>query len=228
MVFEQEVLQKCIELCKGKTKILYATADPDYGILKFRDDPVLERTGRVRHEFNHFLMQKLIAAGIPTHFQRFLSEDESLVKRLDMIPIQCVIRNIASSSLRRRLGVEEGIVLNPPTFEFFLKNGTLEEPMVNEHLIHSFGWATMDEILRMKMWSYQANSVLKALFAEAGWLLVDFKLQFGRLRDSIVLGDEVTIEAGCVWEIGANEKSNKKVVSFDRIVERFIHQKKSV
>ena len=146
-------MQKRELLYSGKAKSVYASDDPDKLILQFRNDTSafdgekvaqLERKGMVNNKFNAFIMQTLATAGIPTHFEELLSDDEALVKRLDMIPVECVVRNISAGSLCRRLGVAEGLELNPPTFEFFLKNDALHDPMVNEYHIRAFGWASMN------------------------------------------------------------------------------------
>jgi phosphoribosylaminoimidazole-succinocarboxamide synthase len=182
-------MEKREELYAGKAKSVYGTDDPDRFVMVFRDDTSafdgekveqLNRKGMVNNKFNAFIMEKLEAAGIPTHFEGLLSDNESLVRKLDMIPVECVARNVSAGSLCRRLGVAEGQDLNPATFELFLKNDALHDPMVNESLSVSFGWATADELARMKELTYQVNDVLKALFDEAGMLLVDYKLEFGR------------------------------------------------
>src|SRR5262245_3677911 len=139
-------MQKREELYKGKAKTLFASDEKDYLILHFRDDTSafdgvkveqLANKGKVNNHFNAFIMEKLAAAGIPTHFEKLLNDQESFVKHLTMIPVECVIRNIAAGSICRRLGVTEGMDLNPPTFEFFLKNDPLHDPMINEYHIRS-------------------------------------------------------------------------------------------
>lgn len=169
----------------------------------------LARKGMVNNKFNHFIMSKLEAAGIPTQVEALLSDNESLVKKLDMIPVECVVRNIAAGSIVRRLGVEEGKELNPPTFEFFLKNDELHDPMVNEYHVLSFGWATQEQIDRMKELTFKVNSVLKSLFDEAGMLLVDYKLEFGVFDGEIVLGDEFTPDGCRLWDKETREKLDK-------------------
>ncbi|NOZ36665.1 MAG: phosphoribosylaminoimidazolesuccinocarboxamide synthase, partial [Gammaproteobacteria bacterium] len=142
-------MKKQAEIFAGKAKTVYATDDADKYILHFRNDTSafdgekIEQLDRkvVNNRFNAFIMEKLEAAGVPTHFEKILSDEESLVKKLDMLPIECVVRNISTGSLCRRLGVEEGLDLNPPTFEFFLKNDELHDPMINDYHILSFKWA---------------------------------------------------------------------------------------
>ena len=211
-------MEKREELYAGKAKSVYRTDDPERFVLVFRDDTSafdgekkeqLNRKGMVNNKFNAFIMEKLEAAGIPTHFEGLLSGTESLVKKLDMIPVECVVRNISAGSLCRRLGVEEGLTLNPPTFELFLKNDAMHDPMVNESLAVSFGWAKADELARMKELTYQVNDVLKALFEEAGMLLVDYKLEFGRAGGQIVLGDEFSPDGCRIWDRETRKKMDK-------------------
>lgn len=211
-------MEKREELYAGKAKSVYRTDDPDRFVMVFRDDTSafdgekkeqLNRKGMVNNRFNAFIMEKLEAAGIPTHFEGLLSGTESLVKKLDMIPVECVVRNISAGSLCRRLGVEEGLELNPPTFELFLKNDAMHDPMINESLAVSFGWAKADELARMKELTYQVNDVLKALFNEAGMLLVDYKLEFGRAGGEIVLGDEFSPDGCRIWDRQTRKKMDK-------------------
>lgn len=211
-------MEKREELYAGKAKSVYRTDDPDRFVMVFRDDTSafdgekkeqLNRKGMVNNRFNAFIMEKLEAAGIPTHFEGLLSGTESLVKKLDMIPVECVVRNVSAGSLCRRLGVEEGLELNPPTFELFLKNDAMHDPMVNESLAVSFGWAKADELARMKELTYQVNDVLKALFDAAGMLLVDYKLEFGRAGGEIVLGDEFSPDGCRIWDKETRKKMDK-------------------
>lgn len=211
-------MEKREELYAGKAKSVYRTDDPGLFVLEFRDDTSafdgekkeqLSRKGMVNNRFNAFIMQKLEDAGVATHFERLLSSTESLVKNLDMIPVECVVRNISAGSLCRRLGVEEGQSLNPPTYELFLKNDALHDPMVNESLAISFGWATETELAQMKELTYKVNDVLKTLFDEAGMLLVDYKLEFGRSGGQIVLGDEFSPDGCRIWDKETREKMDK-------------------
>src|SRR5690606_21111665 len=214
----ETLMEKREELYAGKAKSVYRTDDPNRFVLVFRDDTSafdgekkeqLNRKGMVNNTFNAFIMEKLEAAGIPTHFEGLLSGTESLVKKLDMIPVECVVRNISAGSLCRRIGVEEGLELNPPTFELFLKNDALHDPMVNESLAISFGWATEQELATMKELTYKVNDVLKALFDDAGMLLVDYKLEFGRSEGAIVLGDEFSPDGCRIWDKETRKKMDK-------------------
>lgn len=212
------MVQKTTELYRGKAKTVYNTTDDDLLVLHFRNDTSafdgerieqLDRKGMINNKFNFFIMQKLEQAGIPTQVQQLLSDDEVLVKKLQMIPVECVVRNYAAGSLVRRLGVVEGTALTPPTFELFLKNDALHDPMVNESLAVSFGWATAEQLAEMKQLTFRANDVLKTLFADAGMLLVDFKLEFGLFNGQVVLGDEFSPDGCRLWDAETRKKLDK-------------------
>jgi phosphoribosylaminoimidazole-succinocarboxamide synthase len=211
-------MEKRQELYAGKAKSVFTTDDPDLMVLEFRDDTSafdgkkmeqLDRKGMVNNKFNAFIMQKLADAGIPTHFVKLVSDNESVVKRLEMMPVECVVRNIAAGSLVRRLGVEEGMELTPPTFELFLKNDALGDPMVNESLVETFGWAKPDQLARAKELTFKVNEVLKKMFADAGMLLVDYKLEFGIFNGEVVLGDEFSPDGCRLWDKETREKMDK-------------------
>lgn len=211
-------MEKREELFAGKAKSVYKTDNPDRFVLLFRDDTSafdgqkidqLNRKGMVNNKFNAFIMTKLEEAGIPTHFDRLLSDQECLVKKLEMIPVECVVRNIAAGSLCRRLGVEEGVDLNPPTFELFLKNDELHDPMINEYHCQSFGWATEEQLQEMKRLTFEVNKVLKALFEDAGMLLIDYKLEFGICEGKVVLGDEFSPDGCRIWDKETRKKMDK-------------------
>ncbi|MCO4785750.1 phosphoribosylaminoimidazolesuccinocarboxamide synthase [Marinomonas atlantica] len=211
-------MEKRQELYAGKAKSVFRTDDPDKMVLVFRNDTSafdgkkveqLDRKGMVNNKFNAFIMSKLEAAGIPTHFEALLSDTECLVKCLDMMPIECVVRNVAAGSLCRRLGVTEGQELAPPTFELFLKNDELGDPMINESHVESFGWAEPEHLAKAKELTYQVNDVLKALFAEGGMILVDYKLEFGLFNGKVVLGDEFSPDGCRLWDAETKEKLDK-------------------
>ncbi|WP_367105005.1 phosphoribosylaminoimidazolesuccinocarboxamide synthase [uncultured Psychrobacter sp.] len=213
-------MQKQQLLYKGKAKSVYETDDNDFLILHFRDDTSafngerveqLARKGEINNRFNAFIMQKLTDAGIETHFEKQLSTDEVLVKRLEMIPVECVVRNFAAGSLVRRLGLEEGQALTPPTYELFYKDDALGDPMVNESLSISLDWATKEQLSQMQELTYQVNDVLSEIFDAGDLMLVDFKLEFGVFHDRIVLGDEFSPDGCRIWD-----KKTKKKLDKDR------------
>ncbi len=211
-------MEKKAELYRGKAKSVYTTDDPTRLVLLFRNDTSafdgekveqLERKGMVNNKFNHFIMTKLEEAGIPTQMDRLLSDNEVLVKKLAMVPVECVVRNVAAGSICRRLGVKEGMDLTPPTFEFFLKNDALHDPMINEYHIRSFGWATDEQVARMKELTFKVNDVLKKMFDDAGLILVDYKLEFGVFDGEVLLGDEFSPDGCRLWDKETRQKLDK-------------------
>ncbi|MBA1190267.1 phosphoribosylaminoimidazolesuccinocarboxamide synthase [Pseudomonas entomophila] len=211
-------MEKREELYRGKAKSVYKTDDADRLVLLFRNDTSafdgkrieqLDRKGTVNNKFNAFIMQKLEAAGVPTQFDALLGDNECLVKKLDMIPVECVVRNYAAGSLVKRLGVEEGIKLEPSTFELFLKNDEKGDPFINESHVVAFGWGTADQLATMKTLSLKVNEILTQLFDEAGLLLVDFKLEFGVFHGQIVLGDEFSPDGCRLWDKETRKKMDK-------------------
>jgi phosphoribosylaminoimidazole-succinocarboxamide synthase len=211
-------MKKLDELYRGKAKTVYATDNPELLILEFRNDTSafdglrieqLDRKGMVNNKFNYFIMTKLRDEGIPVQVAALLSDNEVLVKKLDMVPVECVVRNRAAGSLVKRLGVEEGKELNPPTFELFLKNDALHDPMVNESHCKAFGWATDEQLATMKELSFKINSILTKLFDKAGLILVDYKLEFGLFKGEITLGDEFSPDGCRLWEKETLKKMDK-------------------
>jgi len=211
-------MQKKQELYSGKAKSVYATDNEDFVVLSFRDDTSafdgekveqLSRKGEVNNKFNAFIMKYLSDNGIPTHFEELLNDTESLVKNMKMIPVECVVRNVASGSLVRRLGVQDGMELNPPVFEFFLKNDALHDPMVNEYHIETFGWAKAEDVSKMKDLTFKVNALLKQLFADAGMILVDYKLEFGLFNGEVYLGDEFSPDGCRLWDAETRKKLDK-------------------
>lgn len=211
-------MKKITELYRGKAKTVYTTENPDFLILEFRNDTSafdgqrieqFDRKGMINNKFNYFIMTQLAQAGIPTQVEKLVSDTEILVKKLTMIPVECVVRNRAAGSLVRRLGVKEGEILNPPTFELFLKNDALHDPMVNEYHCRAFGWATEKQLNRMKELSFKINTILTDLFAKSGLILVDYKLEFGLFNGEIVLGDEFSPDGCRLWENNTMKKMDK-------------------
>lgn len=211
-------MEKRTELYRGKAKSVFTTDDPDRLILLFRNDTSafdgkkieqLDRKGMVNNRFNAFIMQKLEAAGIPTQFDALLADTEVLVKKLDMIPVECVVRNYAAGSLVKRLGIEEGQALTPATFELFLKDDAKGDPFINESHVITFGWANAEQLKRMQQLTLQVNTVLKQLFDDAGLMLVDFKLEFGLFKGEIVLGDEFSPDGCRLWDKATGKKMDK-------------------
>ena len=211
-------MEKKQELFAGKAKSIYATDNDDYVIMSFRDDTSafdgekieqLSRKGEVNNKFNAFIMEQLENAGIPTHFKELFNDTEAVVKNMQMMPVECVVRNVASGSLCRRLGVEDGMELNPPIFEFFLKNDELHDPMINEYHIETFSWATAESVSKMKELTFKVNAVLTKIFADAGMILVDYKLEFGLFKGEVILGDEFSPDGCRLWDAETRKKLDK-------------------
>jgi phosphoribosylaminoimidazole-succinocarboxamide synthase len=141
--------------------------------------------------------------------ERLLSDTEVLVKKLEMVPVECVIRNRAAGSLVKRLGIEEGTPLNPPLFDLFLKNDAMHDPMVNESYCRTFGWVSEENLATMKALSYKVNDVLSKIFGDAGLILVDFKLEFGLFKGQVVLGDEFSPDGSRLWDKETLNKMDK-------------------
>jgi len=205
-------------LAQGKAKSMYETDSESVLLMEFRDDAsafdgkkmsALNNKGRVNNQFNAFILDLLAKEGIETHFIETISTHESLVKKLDMFPIECVVRNRATGSLCRRLGVEDGLILDPPLFEFFLKDDALGDPLINENHILSFKWASQSDIDEMKRLTFQVNEILRKLFDKANLILVDYKLEFGKFEGKVLLGDEFTPDGCRLWDKDTLEKLDK-------------------
>lgn len=215
-------MHKGAELYKGKAKTVYATDDTRYLVMHYRDDvsafdgvklAKLEKKGETNNRINAYVMEKLAAAGVPTHFVRLLSDRESLVRAMKMIPVECVVRNVCAGSMAKRYGVEEGTRLAEPIFEFFYKSDALHDPLCNDDHIRVLGWASAREIAEMKAMTHKVNGLLKPMFADAGIELVDYKLEFGHPVDDpqgpLTLGDEFTPDGCRLWDAKTGEKMDK-------------------
>ncbi|PHQ80922.1 MAG: phosphoribosylaminoimidazolesuccinocarboxamide synthase [Coxiella sp. (in: Bacteria)] len=206
-------------LYTGKAKTMYTTDDPELLITDFRDDTSafdgvkkekLQDKGRVNNKISAFIMEYLGSNGIPTHHVEKISDSECVVRRLTMIPLEGVVRNIAAGSLCRRLGIQEGLELSPPTFELFLKNDELHDPMVNQNHAIVFGWATQEQLDTILDYSLQINALLKKLLADAGLTLVDSKYEFGVGSDGkVYLGDEISPDSCRIWDSSSREILDK-------------------
>jgi len=207
------------QLYEGKAKKVYATENPELLIVSYKDDATafnglkkgtIPGKGVINNRMSNLLMQRLEKAGIPTHFVRQLSDRETLVKRVSIVPLEVIIRNIAAGSFSERYGVDEGFVFETPTIEFSYKNDELGDPLLNEYHAIAMKLATREEIDTIKRYAFGVNEQLKAFWAECGVTLVDFKLEFGRLPDgSIVLADEISPDTCRLWDSITHEKLDK-------------------
>ena len=211
-------MEKISQITTGKAKSLFTTSEPNQLIMEFRDDTsafdgkkieALDNKGKVNNQFNAFVMEFLASKGIETHFIKLLSNHESLVHKLDMFPIECVVRNRATGSLCKRLGIEDGLILDPPLFEFFLKDDDLGDPLINDHHIESFGWATQKDADAMRDLTLKINDILVEFFMEANLILVDYKLEFGKFQGKMLLADEFTPDGCRLWDKDTLTKMDK-------------------
>ena len=212
-------MQKTEMLYEGKAKKVYATENPELYIVSYKDDATafnglkkgtIAGKGVINNQMSNRLMAKLEKAGVPTHFVQELSPRETLVKRVSIVPLEVIVRNLSAGSFAKRYGVEEGIVFDAPTIEFSYKNDELGDPLLNSYHALALKLATAEEIDTIKRYAFQVNDFLKALWAECGVILVDFKLEFGRLADgSIVLADEISPDTCRLWDEKTHEKLDK-------------------
>jgi phosphoribosylaminoimidazole-succinocarboxamide synthase len=203
---------------EGKAKILYATEDPDLIIQYFKDDATafnaqkkgtIQEKGIMNNKISEVLFRYLEARGIPTHFVQRLNDREMLVRRLQIIPVEVIVRNVIAGSLAKRLGLQEGGALATPVLEHCYKSDPLGDPMINEFHIRALGWATDEEIKEVERLSFRVNELLKDFFAQRNLILVDFKLEFGRHHGKVYLGDEICPDTCRLWEKGTLEKLDK-------------------
>ncbi len=202
----------------GKVKSLYSTQSENQIIMEFRDDITafngikheqLAGKGQVNNLINAFLMAELIKAGVPCHFQSVLGDGLSIVKRLKMMPLKCIMRNIAAGRFCRILGVTIGRKLMPPLYELYLKSDELRDPLVSDYHALSLGWATQEQLDQMADLSFRANRVLKQIFLEHGMILVDFKLEFGIDDGEMMLADEISPDNSRIWDSVTHEALDK-------------------
>ncbi|MCI5061238.1 MAG: phosphoribosylaminoimidazolesuccinocarboxamide synthase [Alphaproteobacteria bacterium] len=210
-------------LYEGKAKTIFEGPEPGTLIQYFKDDAtafnaekhdVIAGKGVLNNRISAHIMTKLEAIGVPTHFMRSLNMREQLVRQVDIIPIELVVRNVAAGSICKRLGVKEGTVFPYPIVEYYYKKDELGDPMVNENHIFNFGWADPFELEEMVAQSFRVNDYLNGLFEGIGLRLVDFKLEFGRLWGDfdelyIILADEISPDNCRLWDVKTNEKMDK-------------------
>lgn len=217
-------MKRLEKIYEGKAKILYTTEDPDLIIQYFKDDATafngvkkgtIVDKGVVNNHISSVIYQFLEKNGIPTHFVERVSEREQLTKKLDIIPIELVVRNVVAGSLAKRMGRPEGEALKNPILEFYYKDDDLGDPMINEYHIREFGLATDDEMAVLKERGFKINDLLVGYFKERGIRLVDYKLEFGRNNGQVLLGDEISPDGCRLWNIKTNEKMDKDRFRFD-------------
>ena len=212
-------MEKLQQLYEGKAKKVFATDDPELLIVDYKDDATafdgakkgtIVGKGVINNQMTNRLMAKMEKAGIPTHFVKELSERDTLVKKVSIVPLEVIIRNISAGHFASRYGVEEGIVFDAPTIEFSYKNDELGDPLLNSYHALALKLATAEEIETIKKYAFAVNDILKAFWAECGVTLVDFKLEFGKLADgTLVLADEISPDTCRFWDVHTHEKLDK-------------------
>lgn len=212
-------MEKKEQLYEGKAKKVFATEDPQLLIVQYKDDATafnglkkgtIVGKGIINNQMSNRLMAMLESEGVPTHFVKELSQRETLVKKVSIVPLEVIVRNIAAGSFSKRYGVEEGVVFDQPTIEFSYKNDELGDPLLNTKHALALKVATPEEIETIERYSLKINEVLKSCWLSCGVILVDFKLEFGRLADgTIVLADEISPDTCRLWDSKTHEKLDK-------------------
>ncbi len=211
-------MKKCELLYEGKAKKVYATDDKDYCIVDYKDDATafngqkkgtIVGKGVVNNKMSNYLFQLLEKHGIKTHFVKELSDRETLVKKVKIVPLEVIVRNKAAGSLAKRLGLEEGTTMKTTVLEFCYKNDELGDPIVNEYHILAAEFATKEEVDQISAMSLKINEILKEFFLSVNIELIDFKLEFGRCADGIILADEISPDTCRFWDVSTHEKLDK-------------------
>lgn len=213
-------MEKREQMYEGKAKKVFATDDANYCIVSYKDDATafnglkkgtISGKGVVNNKMSNYLMKLLeTEAGVPTHFVEELNDREALVKKVSIVPLEVIVRNIAAGSFSKRFGVEEGTNLLCPTLEFCYKDDDLGDPMVNEYHIVACGWATKEDLQTITDYTFKVNEFLKDFFAKVNIELVDFKIEFGKTPDgTIILADEISPDTCRFWDATTHEKLDK-------------------
>ncbi|MBQ9264093.1 MAG: phosphoribosylaminoimidazolesuccinocarboxamide synthase [Clostridia bacterium] len=212
-------MEKTTQMYEGKAKKVFATNDPDYCIVSYKDDATafnglkkgtILGKGAINNRVTNHLMKLLEQNGVPTHFVEELNDRETVVKRVTIVPLEVIVRNIAAGSLSKRLGLPEGVKMKRTVLEYCYKDDDLGDPMVNDYHILAMEWATREELDQIAAYAFKINQLLTDYLKEAGIELIDFKLEFGKTSDgAIVLADEISPDTCRFWDIATHEKLDK-------------------
>lgn len=211
-------MKKLDLLYEGKAKKVYLTEDPDVLIVDYKDDATafngekkgtIVGKGVINNRMSNYIFSILEKKGVPTHLVEELSDRETAVKKVEIVPLEVIIRNVAAGSFSKRLGVEEGVVFDEPTVEFSYKKDELGDPLINDHFAVALKLATWEEIEIIKKYAFKVNEVLKEFFLAADIKLIDFKIEFGRYHGEIILADETSPDTCRLWDVNTNEKLDK-------------------
>ena len=211
-------VEKLQQMYEGKAKKVFATSDPDIVLVSYKDDATafnglkkgqIAGKGVVNNRVTNFLMQMLEKEGVPTHYVEELSPTDTLVRRVSIVPLEVIVRNIAAGSLAKRIGVEEGTPMKSTVLEFSYKDDALGDPMVNDYHIYAMEWATKEELDTIKNMALKVNDVLRAYLKQSNIDLIDFKLEFGKFHGKIILADEISPDTCRFWDSVTHEKLDK-------------------
>ena len=211
-------MEKTQLLYEGKAKKVYETDTPDVLIVDYKDDATafngekkgtIVGKGVINNRMTNFMFKKLEEAGIPTHYIEELSDRETAVKKVEIVPLEVIVRNVAAGSFSKRLGIEEGTELLCPTLEFSYKDDALGDPLINDYFASALGAATREEIDTITDYVFKINDFMREFFKECGIMLIDFKVEFGRYKGQIILADEISPDTCRFWDINTKEKLDK-------------------
>ena len=211
-------MQKLEQLYEGKAKKVFKTEDPDILIVDYKDDATafngvkkgtIVGKGVINNRMTNHVFKLLEKEGVPTHFVEELSDRETAVKKVEIVPLEVIIRNVAAGSFSKRLGVPEGTEFTEPTIEFSYKNDELGDPLINSSFARALSLATPEEINTIKKYAFMVNDILKVQYLKADLRLIDFKLEFGRFHGRIILADEISPDTCRLWDVESGEKMDK-------------------
>ena len=211
-------MQKGEQLYEGKAKKVFLTEDPDALIVSYKDDATafnglkkgtIAGKGAINNRMSNYLFQIIEREGVPTHYVQKISDRETVVRKVEIVPLEVIIRNVAAGSFSKRLGISEGTELAEPTIEFSYKNDELEDPLINSYFAKALKLATQDEIEIIKKYAFMVNDILRVEFLKAGLRLIDFKIEFGRFHGKIILADEISPDTCRLWDAKTGEKLDK-------------------
>lgn len=211
-------MKKLEQLYEGKAKKVFLTDNPDVLIVDYKDDATafngekkgtIAGKGVINNRMTNHVFKLLEKEGVPTHYIEELSDRETAVKRVEIVPLEVIIRNVAAGSFSKRLGIAEGTAFTESTVEFSYKNDELGDPLINDYFARALDLATWEEIEIIKKYAFHVNEVLKAYFLQADMKLIDFKIEFGRYHGQIILADEISPDTCRLWDVHTNEKLDK-------------------
>ena len=211
-------MQKGEQLYEGKAKKVFLTEDPDALIVSYKDDATafngqkkgtITGKGVINNRMSNYLFRVIEREGVPTHYVQEISDRETVVRKVEIVPLEVIIRNVAAGSFSKRLGVSEGTELVEPTIEFSYKNDELEDPLINSYFAKALKLATQDELETIKKYAFKVNDILRVEFLKAGLRLIDFKIEFGRFHGKIILADEISPDTCRLWDAKTGDKLDK-------------------